>query len=244
MTIPSELLRSIPREIKLTAAGKIAAVTAAVLFLASVVVSGWLLATSLRADARAEVAVTATARIVRLTVTRGEHPRWNATYAYEAGGRSFEATRRLGRVDRERLSLGDTIPIRYLPADPETHWLEGDQGERIPVVVAPVAFLSFAAGGVAIIFGTRRQMSLLSNGRPAIARVTGSRRIKGGTHGKRDVQRVAYEFRLLSGAVRTGRFETPRAAPQTGSEIVVLYDPDNPKRSRKYPLSLVKCITP
>src|SRR5262245_21841498 len=228
MTIPSELLRSIPRDIKLTGAGKFAAVCAVLFLLASVVVSGWLYALTVRGEAQSAEAVFTNAEIVRLSATRGDHPRWSATYRYDVNGRSFEGTARLGRVDRQRVVLGDTLPVWYVPADPQTHWIDGDQPQRVPPAVVPGVFVPMALLGGLLLIQIQREMNLLSNGRAATGVVTGSRKIKGGTHGGHDMQRVMFEYRLLSGGVGKGRFDTRRSAPQAGSEIVLVYDPDNP----------------
>ena len=84
----------------------------------------------------------------------------------------------------------------------------------------------------------RRQRRLLEEGRPAIARVTSSRQ-RHGTHGHTH-QHVEYEFTTLSGARRTGRFDAQRNVPVPGSTILVLYDPDEPKRQAPYPIRLYR----
>jgi hypothetical protein len=78
----------------------------------------------------------------------------------------------------------------------------------------------------------RKQVRLLTEGRPAPGIVTGWRRTKGGTV-------LRYEFVLLNGATAKGRGKS-RRPPAIGSPICVLYDPENPRRNAPYPLCLVK----
>jgi len=174
MTIPTELLRSIPRETRFTAAGKaVAGVTAVILF-GSALASASLFAIALRASDQ--------------------------------------------------------------PAAIEPN--------KVPLVLAPLALMTGVAAGLGLLFVIRRQRRLLSEGRAAIARVTTSTTRQRGTHGSHTVNRVMYEFELRGGSVRTGRFDTGTTAPLIGSELIVLYDPDRPERSSKYPLALVRCVRP
>jgi hypothetical protein len=241
MTIPSELLRSIPREVRLTVAGRTAAVITALLFIGSLAVGAGLYALALRAEDRSRVAVSTPGRIVRLTATRGDHPRWVVTYQYESGAQPYEATARLGRRDRQQLRLGDTLSVKYLPADPATNWIEGYESNRIPAAVGPVAGISIAVAGVSLLIAIRRQMALLSYGRPAVARVTDTRKVGHGEHRR---YRMSYEHILLSGAKKSGSLDMRKKPPAPGSEIIILYDPDNPNRRARYPLSLVRCVVP
>jgi hypothetical protein len=175
MTIPAELLRSIPRDTVLTAAGKAVAAVTALLLFASMLVSASVFAMALR-----------------------------------AADRSMEI-----------------------------------EPNRAPLVVAPLALMGGAAAGLGLLFTIRRQRRLLSEGQAAIARVMKSTtRRRGNGHGTHTVHRVVYEFQLRPGGVRTGRFETQKTAPPIGGEFVVLYDPDRPERSARYPLPLVKCMQP
>jgi hypothetical protein len=174
MTIPTELLRSIPRETALTAAGKAVAGVTAVLLFGSVLVSAALFAVALRASDR------------------------------------------LIAAERSKPLL----------------------------LMAPLALMAGAAAGLGLVFIIRRQRRLLSEGRAAIARVTASTTRKRGAHGSHSTNRVVYEFELGGGRVRSGRYETQKAAPPIGGEFVVLYDPDRPERSAKYPLALVRCMRP
>jgi hypothetical protein len=170
MTIPAELLRSVPRDTALTAAGKVVVALIAVFFLAAALGSATLFAIALRASDR---------------------------------------------------------PV-------------GIQRHRAPLVAAPVALTSAGAAGLGLLLTIRRQRRLLSDGQASIARITSSTTKKRGTHSTQTLHSGAYEFQLRRGGVRTGRFQMHEPAP-IGGEFVVLYDPDQPERSVKYPLPLVRC---
>jgi len=64
--------------------------------------------------------------------------------------------------------------------------------------------------------------------------VTGHRRTKDGTI-------LRYEFVLLNGATARGAARADVLA--IGSQVCVLYDPENPRRNAPYPLTLVKLTT-
>ena len=78
----------------------------------------------------------------------------------------------------------------------------------------------------------QRERGLLSEGRPAPARITKVRRVKNG-------HVLRYEFATLNGEVVKGSGESRRAQP-VGATLCVVYDRDNPRRNARYPLKLVR----
>jgi hypothetical protein len=83
----------------------------------------------------------------------------------------------------------------------------------------------------------RRQYALLAYGRSAMA-VVKSVEKKRSEYGSD--WRVHYQWRLLSGATRTGRYaHTATQPPGIGTGIPVVYDRDEPSKHSKYPLKLV-----
>jgi hypothetical protein len=81
-----------------------------------------------------------------------------------------------------------------------------------------------------------RQRQLLSDGRVTMAHITKIEK-KRGEEGT--IWRVHYEWTLLNGVRRTGHTDRSRAVP-IGGYIPVLYERDNPKRHRLYPMSMVR----
>jgi hypothetical protein len=236
--VPQELLRSTPRHVGLTASGRAVAVLAVCLLAAAIIASAVLLAASRRDAVRERAALSTDGRIVALSSSRGENPRWIATYVYVIGGRGYQGTSPLGRQRRQKVSVGDGIVIRYLPSDPLTSWVSGYGSSPIPIVVAPLTFAGLALPGIAALMGVRRQTRLLSYGQTSVARVTASRKAGKGA------RRVSYQYALLSGATRTSAIEIEKNPPAVGSEMILVYDPDNPRRRARYPLPLVRCAAP
>jgi hypothetical protein len=98
-----------------------------------------------------------------------------------------------------------------------------------------VAFVVLALGVIRLI---RRQWSLLEYGRPAAAVVTAVTR-KRSDHGAYWL--VRFEWTLLSGAKRQGRYtHRKKRPPNPGALVTIVYDRDQPQRNRKYPFPLVK----
>jgi hypothetical protein len=102
----------------------------------------------------------------------------------------------------------------------------------------PLVFGASLAVSALLSAALRRQWSLLAHGRPAQATVTQTKRGVPGV--KTAASRVHYEFRILSGARRTGQYYVEKGAPPAGAALTVLYDPENPRRNSSYPLSLVR----
>jgi hypothetical protein len=130
--------------------------------------------------------------------------------------------------------VGDTVPVRYVPADPTINhpagWQMDVTPEWLPFLIA--AILIADAGLVA--FMLWRQWYLLGEGRPALGIVLTARRT-----GRRSI--VRYEFRGLNGAVMKGRCSSKsRTLWGEGSTVCILYDPENPKRNAVYPFQLVR----
>lgn len=236
MNIPSELQRSIPREVRLTAAGKLVTVVVGLLAAAAVIVPAWLYVLAERGRAADAAAVDTRGRVIALGATRDDHPRWLATYEFSVDGRRHEATSRLGRRDRQRVAVGEVVTVRYLPADPGTSWVDGFPPDRVPPFVPPVVFAGMAAAAIALGLTIRKQRWLLAGGRPAVATVTGAKRV---SRSHSHSNRVTFEFHLLSGALAQGRIELQKK-PEFGSEMIVLYDPETPSRCARYPLALVR----
>lgn len=104
----------------------------------------------------------------------------------------------------------------------------------------PVALVlgacSLAVFGVARLMF--RQADLLANGRLAQATVTKVTK-KQGEHGT--VWSVTYQWRLLSGAIRTAGYDhAAKQPPAVGASMPLLYDREQPRRQRIYPFGLVK----
>src|SRR6185436_10344143 len=104
----------------------------------------------------------------------------------------------------------------------------------LPYILSPMLL----AIGVVCWFWLHFQRRLLSEGRAAIAVIKSVTKTRG-QHGE-SIRRVKFEFPLLNGALQTGSVQTTAKVPEAGSTIAVVYDAENPRLSRPYPLSLVR----
>ena len=75
------------------------------------------------------------------------------TVRYTVAGHTYTYTAAHGRY-RQRLRVGDQVPVRYLPADPGQARLEGEGRVLIPLLA--IAFALAALGVVVLLALTRR----------------------------------------------------------------------------------------
>lgn len=241
--VPPELLRAIPRPVRLTVAGKLAAVVALLLAIGAPAagIGLYLAHESGRARLeriRREVAWTE-AEVIQTGTTRDKERRRFVVYRYAAGGRFYTGRFTVRRRDVVGIGVGSRLTVGYLPSEPARSWRVGQEPAGPPLWVALAVAATLAVCAAAITLVLRGQRRLLAEGRAAMGSVKASQRI----HRRGPVYRVHYEFRLLSGAVRSGSFES-RKAVAPGSPVVVIYDPDNPRRQGRYPFSLVRVAAP
>lgn len=237
MTLPPELQRSTPRPLVLTAAGRASLALGIFLVLAALVGGAFLHVRAGRDDERAALraaeALTTQGEILEVKARKGKSSRrWNVTYRFMAD--SHFVTGHL--TDRKQHQVGAPVTVGYLPSDPADNWLAGHEKRAGQYWLAPLALLLGLVSTALIALGFRRQRSLLTYGRAAIARSTKSSRI---THQHGGHFEINYEVRLLSGALHRGKLNAG-AALAPDSEFILIYDPDNIQHARKYPFSLVR----
>ncbi len=238
---PAELRRAVPREVRLSAAGKLVAGIAVALLLAALLDGPWLYVAASRDAARFKwlesQSLPTSAEVVSLGNTHGKDRRRTITYQYSFQCQTYTGRAELRREEWRKLQAGARIPVRFVPASPGTSWLPGHEPEGVPMWTAAVFPPCEILAALLLARGLRKQRAMLENGRAARAWVTRCERAHKGEH---RVQRVHYEFKVLSGALRTGHYDVQRHPPEVGSALTVLYDPDEPQRSARYPLSLVR----
>jgi hypothetical protein len=238
--LPPELFGVIPRDVRLTRTG-VAVVVVSVGLALSALVSVILMSIAhVRSEdarlLREREAVLARAQAVQVSVRRGEHPRRTVTYVYEVDGRSYSG-RSVLRERERTIERGSIVPIAFVRSHPETNWRVGDEPRVFPIWPIPVVAAALLASALAVAWSVSRQRVLLSEGRVAEARITGQKVVR---HDKGKAYRVSYEFRTLSGARHTGRYDTGRTPPPTGAILSIVYHRDNPQWSTGYPLRLVR----
>ena len=105
------------------------------------------------------------------------------------------------------------------------------------MAVLPAAAAVFAGAALYVeLIPVRRQRVLLSEGRPAAAVVTKVRKHQGPKGGS--YREIFYEVPVLAGTKVTGKAVATSPA-DVGATLTVVYHPEQPKRNRPYPFSLV-----
>lgn len=241
--LPSELTGSIPRDVELTRGGIAAAIAAVALAVGAVVatiVMSIVYSRSVReADVRARAAVTLDATIDGVARSRGEQRRTIVTYRYDVDGKAYTG-RATYRRDRGRaFVVGGRLQIAYVPSRPEASWPVEREPGVFPVALIPLMSMALLALAGAVVWTIRRQWVLLSEGRPALARVVAQKKVQGHDH---KFYRITCEFETLSGARQTVRVDTRRTPPALGTRVPVVYHRDKPQRMAMYPLGLVRPI--
>ena len=246
-TLPRELARSKPRSVRLSPEGKAVSVCAPAL-LAGAVVAAALMSAAAGRDAELDRLFesegrTTTAAVTAVRRSREKRPQATIDYRYTAGGEEYSNRVKLRKRDPlgQRVQPGSRIAVRYLRSRPEESWVEGSRPGAFPLALVVVVPLGMLLGAVAIWIAVQRQRQLLADGRAAMARITGTRKTD---YGYRKHWRVDYEWRLLSGGIRRGHFKAEKTPPAVGTFVPIVYDPDEPRRHSRYPLSLVRVQPP
>lgn len=239
-SLPPELGRSAPRDVGLTTGGR------TLMLLAWLLVAGALaagVALYFEAGRQSESAldldrrgVTANAVVDRLWRKTGDGKPAFAAFHFDASGVRIDGESRMQLSAWRELRTGSTIPVRYLPDNPRRFVVAGQRRGRMPFEVAYAVSSALAAMALLCVAAVRSQRTLLSEGRPAPAVVTAVRKHKG-SHGSTHYA-IVYEFPVLAGTIATGKAAAGKTA-EVGTTISVVYDPEQPKRNRPYPFSLV-----
>jgi hypothetical protein len=239
--LPPELAGAVPRDVRLTIGGLVVAslaIAAAVgALVAGIVMTLVYMRASDERQLRERDGVEADAVVVQVVEKRGDGPHRVVTYRYGAGGRSYTGRTSLRNRDRRVLRTGAPIRIGFVPSQPERSWVMGYEPNGFPLWLIPLTVFTLVVVAAALVWSVRRQWILLSEGRPARARVTALKKVSS-DKGKR--YRVTYEFQTLSGARQQSRSDVGKTPPAIGSIIPVVYHRDRPDWSATYPLQLVR----
>jgi hypothetical protein len=236
-TPPDGLGYSSLRPVQLTGAGIALLVVAAALLLGAVAAGIGLRATASRQAQEhrllREQGANTEAQITRLWRSTGKDTQHWVAYRFTVQDRAYVMRKGVPPRIWQELKAGSSLPVRFLPSNPKvnhpTGWNDTPMSPWAPYLV----FVGLAAIACVCAMRLRKEMQLLTEGRPAPGIVTGQRRTKDGTV-------LRYEFVLLNGATAKGRGGQSRRPPAIGSPICVLYDPENPRKNAPYPLRLVR----
>jgi hypothetical protein len=239
-SLPPELERSAPRDVGLTAGGRALIVLA---WLLSAAAPGAGIALHFEARRQSDASsdfdrrsVTASAAVDRLWRKTGDGKPAYAAFHFDANGTRIDGEARMQLSAWRELRTGSTIAVRYLPENPRGFVVAGQRRSRMPFAIPYVVSSILGAIALLCLAPIRWQRRLLSEGRPARAVVTQVKKNKGSKGAS--YREIFYEFRVLAGTKATGKAVATTPA-EVGSTISVVYDPEQPKRNRPYPFSLV-----
>ena len=236
---PADLSLSCPREVKLAGGGIAIACMVVLFFLGAIAAGLGLSSISARQAGEKQVlsqsGVEAQGTVTRHWRTREKDPQDKITYEFRHEGRIYHGSTKTPRRIWQRLEVGSTLAIRFVPSNPEVNHPSEWEMDVMPAFVPGLLALVLAGIAMMLLWMLRRQMQLLADGRPGPAIVIGHKRVKGG-------KVLRYEFPLMDGNVGKGRGGQTRKPPEVGSVITVVYDRDNPKRNAPYPFDLVRVV--
>ena len=235
-TPPDGLGYSSLRPVRLTGSG-IALLVMAVAMLLGAVAAGIGLGTTAKRQAKEqrllqEQGVNTDAQITRVWRGGDKNQQHLVSYRFTVEEREYAARKGVPPRIWQDLRAGSSLPVRFLPSDPKVNHPTGWDDTPMRPWVAYLVSGELVAIALVLAMLLRKQMRLLTEGRPAPGIVTGWRRTKNGTV-------IRYDFTLLNGATAKGRGQS-RRPPAIGSPVCVLYDPENPRRNAPYPLCFVK----
>jgi len=158
--IPQELVRAIPRPVRLTTAGK-AAAAFALLLAAGAPGAGVTLYLAhesgrLRLERIRREAVWTEAEVIRTGVTRDKERRLFAVYRYQAGDRYYTGRFTVRRQNAAGLRAGSRVAIGYLPSEPARSWRLGHEPAGPPLWTAAAVAAGLAGSALAIGLTLRR----------------------------------------------------------------------------------------
>ncbi len=236
-TPPAELSGSGSREVRLSGRGIFIACLSALMALGGIAAAVGFSRMAARQERERDslrgAGVEVQAVVTRHWRTGGKSDTRKIAYDFEYQGRTYHGSSEAPRSIWPSLAVGSAIAVRFVPTNPDLNHPSDWEVNVIPKFV-PGAMSAFLIGlGTLLVFLIRRQSQLLSDGRPAPARVTGHFRVKQG-------YMLKYEFRTLSGEVVKGRGGARRKPLPAGSIVCVVYDSDNPRRNALYPFELVR----
>lgn len=243
---PAELQTSTPRRTELTRFGMTTSGVAAAITVVAIVLAGFMMNQAEADAARWQTwqadATPAQGHITHMRQTRsGKTTVYRVEYSYPVGDLTYGGVGTVQQREWKYMQEGDTIRVFYRRSQPGLSWISGHEPKGMPRWVGPLTGTAMLIAPVLLMWNLRRQRRLLEQGWPTKATVTRVRRIQ--QQKGPPTYRVYYAFQTMNGDAMTGRSQVRNNVPAEGSEVTLLYLPDNAKRNALYPLCLVRVAT-
>jgi hypothetical protein len=162
---------------------------------------------------------------------------YHVAYEFPAAGKTVQGEAELSKRKWQALSRGVSIPVKYVPSDPEINQPAVAYARLTPYWVPLAVFLGWIGMLSLAMFPIRKERRLLRYGQAAAGVVTNTSkgiRPKYGYIGK-------YEFQLPDGTTIKGKTQRDRTF-HAGGRVCIVYDPKRPRRNDIYPLRLARII--
>ena len=167
-----------------------------------------------------EQGVNTDARITRVWRSGDKNQQHLVSYRFTVQEREYVARKGVPPRIWQDLRAGSSLPVRFLPSNPKVNHPTGWDDTPMRPWVAYLVSGELVAIALVLTILLRKQMRLLTEGRPAPGIVTGQRRTKDGTV-------IRYDFTLLNGATAKGRGQS-RRPPAIGSSDLRALRPRKP----------------
>jgi hypothetical protein len=231
-SIPPELTRPTPRNVRITADGITSATVATVVLALAAACAVWIGNRAAQTLKRSAIlrsdGLTAEGEVLETWRAGRGRGYLVAQYTFLANGGSFTGEADIPEKLEKSFQEESVISIRYLPSDPAINdpaaWEESVAFTWILELVP----LMLAALGFRLLFMMRAEKNLMIHGHTAIALVGECTRGRNGFG-------VTYEFQTADGESLQG-CDTLGSPRKEGAEVCILYWPQNPTRGRVYPI--------
>jgi hypothetical protein len=180
---------------------------------------------------------TTPARILDKSQTgSGKNRRHFVSYEFEAGGQIYRRRVSVSSSIYGQVQVGRQVAVVYLPYNPQISRLAMEGAPVMWVAILPPAFLLLLAVLMVVPVFTQRKLAQYGQAAPAV--VTRTARVKNGTV-------VYYDFLDEGNNIISGRSSVcPKAAPEPGAVITVLFHSQNSRRNVIYPPQLAHIANP
>lgn len=183
--------------------------------------------------------VQTTGTIVHRAIRKGRDTRYLVTYRYTSGGMVLQNTAGVGRSDYESMTEGSTVPVTYSATNPviSVPRPRSEMSGAMKILTPLIAIV----GGMLLLgvlmtllmsYAQQQTEELATRGVAVLARMT-----------KVDHYAAHYSYDTSAGVIDAktsfGK-QRPAPMPVAGETYVVLYDPDNPRRS--LPLAMLQDV--
>ncbi len=230
-SIPSELTGPLPRRLRLSRNGNRMATAAAIMLVLAVAFAFWIgLDRVQQLQHRAALRRTGRETVGKITRlwSASRSLKTRVSYTFAVNGVSFAGEARVPNQLVTSLSESNTLPIRYLPANPAVNHPAAWEWSALldwDSFVAPIIGLALAL----FLFATlRSERRLVIGGLPAVGEITRC------TPGSRGGFSVNFDFRTQDGSITKGSGWS-ESRREIGERVCVLYLPQNPRRNLSYP---------